>query len=113
VVACGFVDNASVSAHVVVVAPCSVSTLAVAFKVVKAKGRHPFIKFGDDVTEAFFEFGEAVVGHGDTDPGKGVLLFKLLNGFVDGCLEDRGFANAEVDGVVCILGLQFSLGGLL
>ena len=37
VVACAFVDNASVPAHVVVVAPSPVSALAIAVKVVEAK----------------------------------------------------------------------------
>jgi hypothetical protein len=37
VVACAFVDNASVPAHVVVVAPCGFPAQAVAFEVVEPK----------------------------------------------------------------------------
>jgi hypothetical protein len=98
------------SAHVVVVAAYSVPTLAAAFKVVEAERRHTCIKFGNNVTtEVFAKFGEAVAGNSYTEPGKVVLLFELFNGLVDGCLECQGFADAEVNGVVCILGLQFSL----
>jgi hypothetical protein len=90
VVACGFVDNASVSADVVAVASCPVPALAVAFEVVKAKGRHVDTEFGDKVTlKLLFEVGELVVGHGHADSGKVVLFFKFFDGGVDGCLECR------------------------
>ena len=86
-----------VSAHVVVVTCCGEFVAAVAGEVLVVSQDDFFVEFGIDVTvKKFPEVFKSLVGHGDSDPRKVVLLFEFIDCDPNWCLPFCCFSNTEV-----------------